>query len=89
MRKGGAVFRTEEDSLVLKSINDIIKADAKLEDLRQTRLLANAQAKDIYDLGIVIHELCACDPGLSVWKQIDPNYILPKIPGGRFFEEFF
>jgi hypothetical protein len=36
----------------------------------------------------VIHEICSLTPGLSVRKKLDPSIPLPKIPGGKYYEEF-
>ena len=40
------------------------------------------------DLGMVIHEVCSLTPGFSIQKKLDPSLPLPKIPGGRYYEEF-
>lgn len=37
---------------------------------------------------MVIHEMCALTPGFSVRKKLDPQLPLPKIPGGKYYEEF-
>jgi len=68
MRKGASMFRSEDDSLVLKTINVIIKQDEKLAVRKRTHLLRSSQKKDIFDLAAVIQEVCSVSPGFSIWK---------------------
>ena len=37
---------------------------------------------------MVVHEICSLTPGFSLQKKLDPSLPLPKIPGGKYYEEF-
>jgi hypothetical protein len=89
MRLGASVFRSEDDSLVLKTINAIKKQDEKLKVTRRARLLQSSQKKDIFQLAAVVQEVCSVKPGFSIWKSLKPDTPIPKITRGRYYEEFF